>query len=150
MAFNKYTTGTLDQWGYFSNKPIAATLICPSEVSRHSLDRGTHYGINPFLRQTANPNTYSDRFAKISNIPHASQVMMLGDKPPKRYYSVIPKNDLSKPGQFRHSDGAGMNIGYVDGHAKNIRYGDEQFEEMGWSYYRTRFWGYKRELQYWK
>jgi prepilin-type N-terminal cleavage/methylation domain-containing protein/prepilin-type processing-associated H-X9-DG protein len=153
LAFNKYTTGTIDQWGYFSNVPIAGTMICPSEVSRSSANKGTHYGINPFLRQTTNPNTYGNRFAKLSNIPHGSQVMLIGDKPApgtNKFYQVAIKNILSSPGQFRHSDGAGMNVGYVDGHAANIRYGEEKFEEITWSYYRTRFWGYKRELQYWK
>ncbi|MCF6175258.1 MAG: DUF1559 domain-containing protein [Victivallaceae bacterium] len=161
LAFNKYITGALTQYGYFSNIPIAGTMICPSEVSRDPVNKGTHYGINPFLRQQADPNTYgNDRFAKLSNIPHGSQVMLLGDKPPPppttsssnayKYYQVNHKNDLSMPGQFRHSDGAGMNVGYVDGHAANIRYGEQQFAEMSGVFERTRFWGYKKNLQYWK
>jgi prepilin-type N-terminal cleavage/methylation domain-containing protein/prepilin-type processing-associated H-X9-DG protein len=146
LSLNKYITGGV-VGGSFLNVPQQGILICPSEVSRDSSFKGTHYGMNGYLCQPIIPD--SRYFAKLSNIPHPSQVMLLGDKSVGRWYRVAVNNS-TYPGQLRHSDNAGMNFGFADGHAANKRYSETPFQETDATFFRKRFWGYQRELSHWK
>ncbi len=143
LASNKYVSGVLTPTSF----SLRGIYRCPSETSLDASFKGCHYGINPYLVQYKIP--VIDNFAKLSNIPHPSQVMLLGDKSKNQNYKITT-NISTIPEQLRHENGIGMNFGFVDGHAANLRHNQVPFYPAYGAWYRERFWGFRRDLSYWK
>jgi prepilin-type N-terminal cleavage/methylation domain-containing protein/prepilin-type processing-associated H-X9-DG protein len=155
LASGKYTTSVLDPSNIGNaSTPPRGIYRCPSEVSLANEFKGCHYGLNQNLANTTTPSV--KMFAKLSNIPHPSQVMLLGDKGMNTVatnnpaYKVIGDPFTKAPKQLRHPDLEGMNIGFVDGHAESLRYTEIGFKEQDASYYMTRIWGRKDWQSKWK
>lgn len=130
-----------------TNTPARGVYHCPSVAVVNTAYKSCQYGMNDFLYQRQTLGT--TKFAKFTSIPHVSQVMLLGDKSSGgRHYSASWSMASPYDDKLRHQNG--MNVGFVDGHAESKRYGEIPFKELDSSGFRKVFWGYLRELSYWK
>lgn len=148
LVSEKYITGAMPLADVpNTNTPARGVYHCPSVAVTNIAYKSCQYGMNDFLYQRQ--TLVTTKFAKFTRIPHASQVMLLGDKSSGgRHYSTSWSMADPYADKLRHQNG--MNIGFVDGHAESKRYSEIPFMELDGSGFRKVFWGYLRELSYWK
>jgi prepilin-type N-terminal cleavage/methylation domain-containing protein/prepilin-type processing-associated H-X9-DG protein len=118
---------------------------CPSETDIIT-GKGCHYGLSAYLNNGIISN--KRRFQKLSNIPKQSQVAMIGDKDPAQHTSFSGAAGENK--KFRHTDGEGMNIGWVDGHASSLKTMSVPNEPWDMRWWEKRFWANKDKRSVWE
>jgi prepilin-type N-terminal cleavage/methylation domain-containing protein/prepilin-type processing-associated H-X9-DG protein len=138
ILFTKHLPGTYTH-------PPSGIYQCPSENIALTTGKGSHYGLNSYLNNST--TAHSQRFQKISNIPKQSQVAMVGDKDPIQNERFYGSDGLKK---FRHTDGEGMNIGWVDGHASWMKTKSVPNEPWDMRWWEKRFWARKDKRSVWE
>jgi prepilin-type N-terminal cleavage/methylation domain-containing protein/prepilin-type processing-associated H-X9-DG protein len=126
--------------------PPSGIYQCPSENIALTTGKGSHYGLSTYLNNST--TAHSQRFQKISNIPKQSQVAMVGDKSPEQNERFSGAVAESK--KFRHTDGEGMNIGWVDGHASWKKATSVPNEPWDMRWWEKRFWARKDKRNVWE
>jgi prepilin-type N-terminal cleavage/methylation domain-containing protein/prepilin-type processing-associated H-X9-DG protein len=128
-----------------TSQPVKGIYRCPSQVVQNTSCKNCHYGLNTNLYQGQIQADSSKRFAKLTNIPHPSQVLLLGDKPVTRAYTIdYTVSDTI----MRHLDGT--NIGFVDGHVEWKRFNEIPLMPVDNRAYERRLWGDKSRMNKWK
>ncbi len=141
-----YVTGS---WiGAASTSVIAPKGIyrCPSVPDGIAVTwatfRGCHYGESTYLSRLPDPRYFN----KLTNIPRASQVALTGDKGAGSDTNFTGSSS-QKIDKYRHFHG--MNIVFVDGHAKWLKRADVPQEYIDASWFARAFWGRKDQVSKW-
>jgi prepilin-type N-terminal cleavage/methylation domain-containing protein/prepilin-type processing-associated H-X9-DG protein len=141
----------IDSSGHLNNVLPSGILSCPSET-RETADgltewntwKGSHYGISHYLLWSP-PIDFSKKWGKTTRISKPSKISFFGDKDAST--NEVFTGDPGNLGKFKHS--VGMNVVFVDGHAKFKRYNDVPHDETDSQWYKRLFWGRKDCQQDW-
>jgi len=119
---------------------------CPSETNATSAGKGSHYGLSTYLHNSETSST--KRYQKLNNIPQPSGIAMVGDKDPVEHTNF--SGSETNYAKFRHTNGKGMNIGWVDGHATWLE--NQKVPNVPWGtrWWEKHFWGRKDMYSIWK
>ena len=157
----KHLSPTKDYNGFANLQRLLPipSLTCPSEPHSNTTYPGnstartkaSDYGMNYYMDyQLPESNPEQVIFVKLTEFKHASKVFMYGDRYWSATYSINPNNaDLAKhESMMRHS--SGINIAYVDGHARWLssrRYPVKVYQSNAQRWIQ---WGYKRFQSSWE
>jgi prepilin-type N-terminal cleavage/methylation domain-containing protein/prepilin-type processing-associated H-X9-DG protein len=141
LVVNGYLTGC---WtGGITAAPAEPSGIfqCPSEQTKtlgaatgFNTWKGSHYGLNRCMGR--NTPMSSTQWGNYDNIHKAASIALFGDKAVGTY-ELIWYNNFN----FRHTDGSGWNVGFLDGHVEWRSKASTPCNETMLNSHKEKFWG---------
>ncbi len=145
-----YLTGCWPSKGFSYPDEPSGILQCPSEriktfnasTTGWNTWKGSHYGMNYCMGLSGD---WKRQWGNTDNIHKSSKIALFGDKPAKTAETIWYNTY-----KFRHADGSGWNIAFLDGHVgwrsragtacietvsnspKDILWGDKRGPAAGW------------------
>jgi prepilin-type N-terminal cleavage/methylation domain-containing protein/prepilin-type processing-associated H-X9-DG protein len=137
--------------GFLDVVSPSGMLLCPIEkrktaggATEWNTWKGSHYGISNYLNWSP-PIDFSTKWGKISLMPKPSKMSFFGDKDTGRNETF--SGSAGHLGKFKHA--RGMNVVFVDGHAKWKNRLNVPHEEIDSVYFFRVFWGNKSCQSQW-